>query len=377
MVQVRAAQRGAGRGGSRARLRRWPMLALALLPAGPATAAGHAVPLPPPLVLALARGGMTLPVPLLSGLAQGGESGQPQGAGGRDGPLAGQLSPVAAGGALAEASAAEADAANGAGTAPAPVRPGRSSGPPGEGPEAAAGVMRQVQGSRALGIGVVLAWGLAQWEYGEQPLHARSEGWFGPDTPEGGADKLGHLYTGYVVARGLAALYRDWGLDPDAAARQGALSSLLLTSVMELGDGFSPYGVSGEDMVMNLAGAWAGRALARHEAWRERVDLRVEYRFNRDAGDITTDYEHARYLVALKPAGFQPWRGTPLRWLELQAGYYARGYDTPQGQRRRTTYAGVGINLPLVLRQVGLERGGTLLQFYQPPDSSLRLEDRR
>lgn len=373
-MQARAAWGEAGEGQRQTRARPWLVIALALLPVGTAAASGQAGALPPPLVLALARGGMILPVP---GLAHEVEAGHGQGETGLGEPPGGLWLPVAAKGVLADASAAEAGAVAVAGSAPAQERLGMGSGQGGAGPEVAAEAMRQVRRSRALGIGVVLAWGLAHWEYGEQPLHARSEGWFGRDTPEGGADKLGHLYTGYVVARSLAALYRDWGLDPGTAARQGALSSLLLTSVMELGDGFSPYGVSGEDAVMNLAGAWAGLELARHEAWRERVDLRVEYRFNRDAGDITTDYEHARYLVALKPAGFRAWRDTPLRWLELQAGYYARGYDTPQAQRRRTAYAGLGLNLPLVLRHAGLERVATFLQFYQPPGSSLRLEDSR
>lgn len=356
-----AKERAASGDTSGGRAWRWLGLVLALLPVWREAAAGQAVALPPPLVLALARGGMIPPAPAVATLVDGGETGQGQGAPGLSGLPAGQPFPEPASGVPAAA----------------PGRPGRGSGQDPARPEKPAEALRQVRRSRAVGIGTVLVWGLANWEYGSQPLHARSEGWFGPETPEGGADKLGHLYTGYVVARGLAALYRGWGLERDMAARQGALSSLLLTSVMELGDGFSPYGMSGEDMVMNLAGAWAGLELARQEAWRERVDLRVEYRFNRAAADITTDYEHARYLVALKPAGFRAWRDTPLRWLELQAGYYARGYGTPQAQRRRAAYAGLGLNLPLVMRQAGLERTATFLQFYQPPDSSLRLEDGR
>lgn len=230
--------------------------------------------------------------------------------------------------------------------------------------------------SRQLAAGVILAWGLLQWDYGSRPLHFRSEGWFGQSTPEGGADKLGHLYTGYLLARGMASLYRDWGLTVDRAAREAALTSVLVTTVMEVGDGFSPYGSSGEDLLMNLAGAWAGEALARSPAWRERLDLRVEYRFNTDTSDFTTDYEHARHLIALKLGGFDALRGTPLSWLEVQGGYYTRGYSDPLAPDRRTAYAGVGLNLPLLLRRAGQERTATFLQFYQPPGTILRLEDR-
>jgi hypothetical protein len=232
-----------------------------------------------------------------------------------------------------------------------------------------------VHRSRALGAGAIVAWGFLQWDYGERPFHVESEGWFGPRTPEGGADKLGHFYTAQVLSRVTAALYRGWGLEPERAAREGALTSIVVTTVMEVGDGFSPYGVSGEDLVMNLAGALAGQALARRPDWRERVDIRVEYRFNADARDISTDYENARYLVALKPAGFAALAHGPLRWLELQAGYYARGYDDPVAPDRRTPYVGLGLNLPLIARSAGLDRFATFLQFYQPPGTTWRAED--
>lgn len=256
--------------------------------------------------------------------------------------------------------------------------PGRavSATAPGDGAPAAAG-RRTVRRSRVAGVGVVMAWGLLQWGYGKHGMHASSEGWFGRDTPEGGADKLGHLYTSYVLARGLAGLYQDRGLDAGRASREGALSSLLLTTAMELGDGFSAYGVSGEDMAMNLAGAWFGLQLARHEAWRQRLDLRVEYRFNGEARDVFTDYEHARFLAALKLGGFRPLRDTPLGWLELQVGYFTRGYDDPLAPDRRSGYVGLGLDLPRLLRRAGLARMAALLQFYQPPDSSLRREQTR
>lgn len=235
----------------------------------------------------------------------------------------------------------------------------------------------RVHRSRAIGAGAILAWGLLQWDYGDRRFHAKSEGWFEAGSPEGGADKLGHLYTAQVLTRVAAALYRDWGLEPETAAREGALTSIVVTTVMELGDGFSPYGVSGEDMVMNLAGAWAGEVLARRPDWRERVDLRVEYRFNDDTTDISTDYEHARYLVALKPAGFPVLARGPLRWLELHAGYYVRGYEDPAVPDRRTPYVGLGLNLPYLARRAGLSRTATFLQFYQPPGAALRAEDPR
>lgn len=236
---------------------------------------------------------------------------------------------------------------------------------------------RKVRHSRQFAVGALLAWGLLQWDYGQRSPHLARERWFQADTDEGGADKLGHFYTAQVLVRSMAWLYRRWGLEAESAAREAALTSVLVTAVIEVGDGFSPYGVSGEDMVMNLAGAWAGLALARSPEWQERVDLRVEYDFSDVGNDISTDYENARFLVALKPAGFAGLRDTPLRWLELQAGYFARGYDDPLVPDRRVPYVAVGLNLPLLLRGAGLPRVSAFLQFYQPPDSSWRLEDPR
>ncbi len=39
-----------------------------------------------------------------------------------------------------------------------------------------------------------------------------------------------------------------------------------------------------------------------------------------------TDYSGQRYLLALKLSGFERFSRTPLRLVELHAGYYARGF---------------------------------------------------
>lgn len=225
--------------------------------------------------------------------------------------------------------------------------------------------------SRWAGVGFITAWGLANWDYGEQSLHSINEGWFGASTREGGADKAGHLYTSYLMTRAFTGLYRHWGASETQAPRDALLSSLLLTGFMELGDGFSPYGVSHEDMVMNVAGSLIGYQLATREDWARRLDLRMEY-LPGHASDPLTDYSHARYLAVLKLDGFAALADTPLQWLELHAGYYARGYDSPLEQDRRFTYAGLGLNLSRLLRRQGWLRTATTLQYYQIPGTSLR-----
>lgn len=228
--------------------------------------------------------------------------------------------------------------------------------------------------TRVAGIAAVTAWGVAQWDYFERAPHSTQEGWFEADSANGGADKLGHLYASYVMARALADLYEHWGARSQTAGREAALTTVLVTGVMEVGDSFSPtYGFSAEDFLMNLAGALLGYALYTHPDWRHRLDLRIEYLPRGD--DPFTDYERTRYLAALRLDGFAGLQRTPLRWLELHAGYYARGYDSPAPDVR-TLYLGLGFNFSRAVRAAGFPRSARLFNYWQPPDSTLALRHR-
>lgn len=225
--------------------------------------------------------------------------------------------------------------------------------------------------SRAGGTAAVILWGVARWDYFERSAHTTREGWFGGGTQEGGADKAGHFYSAYVVAQGLGELYQGAGLPRDAAAREAALSSLLLLGVMELGDSFSPtYGFSVEDVALNVLGTAAEFWLHRSDAWRRRLDVRVEYAPSGDA-DPATDYENNKFLVALRLEGFDALAPTPLAWLELHGGFYARGYGSAAEPDARHLYAGIGLNLPRLLARAGWPKLGHPLRVWQPPNTVL------
>lgn len=230
-----------------------------------------------------------------------------------------------------------------------------------------------VRWSRLAGVAAVTGWGMLQWNYFDAGPSRVDEGWFGARTREGGADKLGHLYSSHVMTQALADLYEHWGLPRQSAGKQAALSSLLVLGYMEIGDSFSPdYGFSAEDLAMNLAGSFIGYHLYASHPWRHRVDLRIEYR--PAARDPFTDYSHHKFLVALKLEGFSWFSGTPLEWLELHAGYYARGYDSPEEADSRQLFAGVGLNLSRLLRLAHLDRTSRLFNYWQPPETSLAAE---
>ena len=223
-------------------------------------------------------------------------------------------------------------------------------------------------------VGAITAWGIAKWDYGDNSATIGNEGWFGRDTKDGGADKLGHAYGTYVFSHGLGALYRHWGYDDERAARYGAFSAFGVQAFMEVGDSFSSYGFSWEDMVMNAAGAVAGYVFATQPELSRRVDFRVEYEPNFQTADIFTDYEHQKYLLAFKLDGFDTTRDTPLRFLELHLGYYARGYSQPNpALTERNVYAGVAVNLSRLFDSGGWHKTATLLRYYQPPYTSLQL----
>lgn len=221
--------------------------------------------------------------------------------------------------------------------------------------------------------GFIAAWGATNWYYGERGWHTEDEGWFGQDTDEGGADKAGHLYTGYVLARSLTGAFRHFGYDHHRAARVGALSSLAAMTFMELGDGFSPYGYSWEDTAMNVAGAGLGWLLAENPSLDRKLALRGEYRFHAEhTEDLLTDYERWRYYAALKLDGFDA-MPVPLRWLELHAGFFSRGYgDNLPGNERRETFIGVGLSLTKLARELGWRRTGVFLDYFQPDNTVLR-----
>ena len=220
-------------------------------------------------------------------------------------------------------------------------------------------------------MGFITAWGLAKWDYFDRSPHAQPEGWFGQNTDEGGADKIGHLWSTYTVADSLVYMYKGWGYEPDAAAVNGALSSFAIMGFMELGDSFSDYGFSHEDMLMNTAGAAASYLFYKYPELDKKLDLRWEYKPNTDETDFFTDYQHARYLVALQLDGFDQLDGTPLEFFELQAGYYIRGFDNHDPNRERNLYVGVGLDVGKSLTAAGCGSFCKMFHYYQPPYTSV------
>jgi len=225
-----------------------------------------------------------------------------------------------------------------------------------------------------VGIGVVTVWGVAKWDYFSRSMHAQSEGWFQNDTDSGGADKVGHLYTSYVTAHGLSAIYEYACFKKEDAAFYGALSALAITGYMEIGDSFSDYGLSHEDLVVNALGSVLAYYLYRDDDLASKLDLRWEYGPHPDGNDFTTDYENSKYLFALKLNGFETFRDSFLKHFELHLGYYTRGFNDPAAIKERNVFVGVGLNLTDLFRRQGYKKTATFLNYFQVPGTNMEFE---
>ena len=86
----------------------------------------------------------------------------------------------------------------------------------------------------------------------------------------------------------------------------------------------------------------------------EKVDFRLQY-LPTGHGDLLGlgDYSGKKFLLAWKLAGFETFKDTPLRYVEIHTGYYTRGYTDYEramgAPQTRSPYVGVGVNLSELL----------------------------
>lgn len=204
--------------------------------------------------------------------------------------------------------------------------------------------------------------GFKDWDWGGSSFKTIDEGWFGSNTRHGGMDKIGHGYSTYVISDLLTDRIRANGGSETGAAITGAVLGFGIMGIAETVDGFTGrHRFSSEDIIANGAGALFAVVRNTVPGLRDKLDFRLLYTpaswekpgITPDEFTIIPPYERQRYILALKGSGFEPLKSTPLRYVELQAGFEARGFGDKERQLgypiERTFYAGVGINLNEVL----------------------------
>ena len=216
----------------------------------------------------------------------------------------------------------------------------------------------------------IAIWGFTQWNWGTESFHVHDEGWFEQDSKTGGSDKTGHLYMTYLLSRVMASRMQDRGLSLEWASFWGSVSGLTSMTILEIGDGTSPYGFSKEDFIADSLGAVLAYFIRAYPKVDEFVDVRFEYwpsGSSEGRTDFTTDYSSMRHLIAFKALGFDSLKRTPLSLVELQVGYYSRGYrsyDTVEESQH--LYLGIGISLADLARRSEINILKNTFEFYQP-----------
>jgi uncharacterized protein YfiM (DUF2279 family) len=236
---------------------------------------------------------------------------------------------------------------------------------------------KKVVALNAAAVGTTVLAGAASWDYYSSSFKFKDEGWFDPDTNYGGADKLGHAYSAYVLTCAYNSIYKKWGYSDEKAILGGALSSWSLTTLIELGDGFSKdYGFSWQDETMNTLGVGLAYLRHRYPSLKEKFDFRMEWfpspAFRHgDRFDPFTDYSGQKYLIALKPDGFLKTDNPFLKAVELHFGYYSRGYLNEDkryfNSENRYTYIGVGLNMTYLLEKLTGHKAGGIFDYVQVP----------
>ena len=223
---------------------------------------------------------------------------------------------------------------------------------------------------------VVGLWGLTTWDYGSSGFNSADEGWFGEDSKYGGADKVAHFWATYAFSDALTGLYKSWGYDSKIANNYAALSAFLVQFAMELGDATSEtQGFSWEDVVMNGIGSLTSMLMARYPELDRKIDFRVEYIFNVEINNIFDDYSNQYYSMVLKLDGFDAIENSFLKYLEFSGGYYSRGYDTDEVAKKRAFFAGISLNFSRFFYQNDSKKTGKVLEYWQPPYSTLKVSN--
>jgi hypothetical protein len=213
--------------------------------------------------------------------------------------------------------------------------------------------------------GGVTYFGIQNWEWGSSGFRFENEGWFGTDTKYGGMDKLGHAYTGYLLTEYFSQRIAHENADPNGAIISGALLGFGVQTYIEFFDGFSGgHGFSYEDFIAN--GVGVGFSILRNTVPEvgDKLDFRLEY-LPSEYSDFApvTDYAGQKYVLALKLAGFDELEETPLRFFELQAGYFTQGYTDAERDagvdQRREPYVAIGLNLNELLNEAPELRDST------------------
>jgi hypothetical protein len=212
-----------------------------------------------------------------------------------------------------------------------------------------------------------------------------NEGWLGKDTANLGVDKFTHAFNTYLATELLQWRISQKTNNAPGTALTAGLLAMSLVTYSEMYDGFEPHGgFSWQDMTFNFGGA--ALSILRHSVpgLKDKLDYRMEVIPNHDVVTFTgkEHFRQQRFLLALQLAGFEGLENSPLRFVELHAGYYAVGFTNRErlaGTQRpdRRPFVGIGLNLQQLLfpnpRTLGQRIGHRFLDYAQVPYTAVHV----
>ncbi|MBP9206243.1 MAG: DUF2279 domain-containing protein [Kofleriaceae bacterium] len=245
---------------------------------------------------------------------------------------------------------------------------------------------------RRLATGVGLAgiytglsvWAYFAWYYKAPELEGflfGGDGYFGENTYAGGADKLGHAWATYALARSTSRLMRWGGMRPVTAAALTSGLSLAFFTFVEVKDGYY-YQFSPGDQLANTLGAGLSALLELSPTVDRLLDFRVQYYPSDEyldlvgGGDVDVaeDYSGQRYLLAVHTGdAIDLARGRSAEWtrwlrlVDVAVGFETRKYKPdpidPDAVRRQHLFLGLSFNAQGALDLALGHRGGGVRQF--------------
>jgi len=229
----------------------------------------------------------------------------------------------------------------------------------------------------------VVGVGLYSWNWGSSnSFKFNSEGWFGTDTGSAGADKLGHLYSSYLMNDFFNKQMLKETNDITGAAQYSALFSGSIMLFIEVLDGYSvDHGFSYEDLIADGIGIGISYLKNTIPELDNKLDLRVEYSPTEAySNHPITDYSGYNYSAVLRLDGFETLKETPMKYFELMVGYHAEGFKRNEEKyfevKQTQLYLGIGLNLTEIffkpIKQYtdspAVDYVDTFFHYYQAPN---------
>lgn len=239
-----------------------------------------------------------------------------------------------------------------------------------------------------------IAYGALFWDWGKvNGFNFRDEGWFTKNTYAGGTDKIAHMYSHYLINRSSYYLYRNSGLSHNDALRNSFILATSIGILIEIGDGISHYGFALNDLIADMAGIGLGHLLNQNAYLDELIGFQMwwwsddtatgNHKKGTRLKDPIDDYNNQKYVFNFRMAAVPFLRDFIVtRYLNLDIGYYSRGYKDPtniNGRTERTLYTGASLNLSQLIRDFFPNSDfaygvATASRYYQVPYTSYEVQ---